>query len=338
LTIHTGGAARTTDVSEIRIGVSACLLGEQVRYDGGHKRNAFLLEDLARYVRFVPLCPEVGIGLGVPREPIRLVREDDAVFLRGASGADHTAALQRWAAAAIRGLRVQDVSGFVLKKGSPSCGLERVKVWDAAAERPTPDGRGLFAQALADGLPGLAMEEDGRLNDAGIREHFVDRVFGHARVRDFFAGPWDAAALVRFHAAEKMAVVAHDPERARALGRLVARQRELPRERLEDRYRELHAEALRRRATPGRQANALMHLAGHLKDVADGADRRELREAIEDYRNGLMPVAVPLALLARHLRAAGAEWARAQTYLEPYPKQLGLRGIIPRRRSRSRSA
>ena len=321
-------------MSEIRIGVSACLLGEQVRYDGGHKRNAFLLEELSPYVRFVPLCPEVGIGLGVPREAIRLVRQGSAVSLRGASGADHTEAMRRWAATAIRKLRAQDVSGFVLKKGSQSCGVGRVKVWDAAAERPTPDGRGLFAQALVDALPGLAIEEEGRLNDVGIREHFVDRVFGHARVRDFFDGPWDAAALVRFHTAEKIAVMAHDPERARELGRLVARRQEPSQRQVAHHYRELHAEALRRRATPGRQANALMHLAGHIKDSAGDADRRELREAIEDYRQGLMPIAVPLALLARHLRAADAGWARSQTYLDPYPKQLGVRArITPVRRS-----
>jgi uncharacterized protein YbbK (DUF523 family)/uncharacterized protein YbgA (DUF1722 family) len=322
------------EVSEIRIGVSACLLGEEVRYDGGHKRNAFLLEELARYVRFVPLCPEVGIGLSVPREPVRLVRRGNDVRLFGPAGVDHTEAMRRWAAVAIRGLREQDLSGFVLKKGSPSCGLERVKVWDEPEKRPTADGRGLFAQALVDALPGLPLEEEGRLHDPGIREHFVDRVFGHARVRDFFSGPWDAAALVHFHAAEKVAVMAHDPELARALGRLVAGQSDLTPGEVERRYRALHAEAFARRATPGRQANALTHLAGHLKDALDSADRGELRDAIDDYRRGLVPVAVPLALLSRHIRAAEAAWARSQTYLSPYPKELGLRGRItppPRR-------
>ena len=320
-------------MSEILIGVSACLLGEQVRYDGGHKRNAFLLEELAPHVRFVPVCPEVGIGLGVPRETIRLVRRSDRVRLTGSGGVDHTDAMRRWAATAVGELRERDLSGFVLKKGSPSCGFERVRVWDEGLARPSRRGRGLFAQALVDAMPSLAIEEEGRLSDPGLREHFVDRVFGHARVRDFFAGRWTAESLIRFHSAEKAAVLAHDAEAARRLGRLVAGRSRLDREQLARSYRALHGAAYARPATPGRQANALMHLAGHLKGGLGGSDRRELREATEDYRVGLVPVAVPLALLSRHLRAAGTDWARSQTYLRPYPKELGLRGAIskPRR-------
>ena len=259
-------------MGEIRIGVSACLLGEQVRYDGGHKRNSFLLEQLARHVRFVPVCPEVGIGLGIPRATIRLVRREGEVRLVGAGGADHTDSMRRWAAATLAELRHRDLSGFVLKKGSPSCGLERVKVRDEGSQRSSPGGRGVFAQALVEAMPGLAIEEEGRLNDPGLREHFVDRVFGHARVRDFFAGPWRPDGLVRFHAAEKVAVLAHDPGIARGLGRLVAARRELPPEELAGRYRRLHAEAFARPATPGRQANALMHLAGHLKQSLGSAE------------------------------------------------------------------
>jgi uncharacterized protein YbbK (DUF523 family)/uncharacterized protein YbgA (DUF1722 family) len=320
-------------MSEILIGVSACLLGEQVRYDGGHKRNAFLLQELASHVRFVPVCPEVGIGLGVPREGIRLVRRGDGVRLLGSAGVDHTAAMRHWAAMVTGELRERDLSGFVLKKGSPSCGLERVRVWDEGAQRPTPSGRGVFAEALVDAVPGLAIEEEGRLNDPGLREHFVDRIFAHARVRDFFAGRWTSGSLIRFHSAEKAAVMVHDLETARRLGRLVAGHRRLEPEQLARSYRALHGAAYARPATPGRQANALMHLAGHVKDRLGACDRRELREAIDDYRTGLVPAAVPLALLSRHLRAAGTDWARSQTYLRPYPKELGLRGVIskPRR-------
>jgi uncharacterized protein YbbK (DUF523 family)/uncharacterized protein YbgA (DUF1722 family) len=321
-------------MSEIRIGVSACLLGEQVRYDGGHKRNAFLIEELGSHVRFVPVCPEVAIGLGVPRETIRLVRRSDGVRLLGSAGVDHTDAMRRWAGTVMGELCEQDLSGFVLRMGSPSCGLERVRVWDEAVQRPSRQGRGVFAQALVDAMPGLAIEEEGRLHDPGLREHFVDRVFAHARVRDFFAGRWTAESLIRFHSAEKAAVMAHDVEAARRLGRLVAGHSRLEPKQLARSYRALHGAAYARPATPGRQANALLHLAGHLKDGLGSCDRKELREAIEDYRVGLVPVAVPLALLSRHLRAVGTDWARSQTYLRPYPRELGLRGVIskPRRR------
>jgi uncharacterized protein YbbK (DUF523 family)/uncharacterized protein YbgA (DUF1722 family) len=325
-------------MSEILIGVSACLLGEQVRYDGGHRRNAFLLEELAPHVRFVPVCPEVGIGLGVPRESIRLVRRGDRVRLLGSAGVDHTDAMRRWADAVMGELRERDLSGFVLKKGSPSCGLERVRVWDADVQRPSRQGRGVFAQALVDAMPTLAIEEEGRLNDPGLREHFVDRVFGHARVRDFFVGRWTAASLIRFHSAEKAAVLAHDVETAGRLGHLVAGQGRLGPQQLARSYRELHAAAFARPATPGRQANALLHLAGHLRGDLGSCDRQELREAIEDYRVGLVPVAVPLALLSRHLRAVGTEWARSQTYLRPYSKELGLRGVISKPRGWRRAA
>ena len=325
-------------MSDVLIGVSACLLGEQVRYDGGHKRNAFLLEDLAPHVRFVPVCPEVGIGLGVPREAIRLVRRGDRIRLLGSAGVDHTDAMRRWAETVTGELRERDLSGFVLKKGSPTCGLERVRVWDEGLERPARPARGAFAQALVDAMPTLAIEEEGRLNNPGLREHFADRVFAHARVRDFFAGRWTAESLIRFHSAEKAAVLAHDAESARRLGRLVAGQGRLQPELLARSYRELHGVAFARPATPGRQANALMHLAGHLKGALGSCDRQELREAIEDYRVGLVPVAVPLALLSRHLRAAGTEWARSQTYLQPYPKELGLRGLISKPRGGRRAA
>jgi uncharacterized protein YbgA (DUF1722 family) len=268
----------------------------------------------------------------VPRETIRLVRRDDRVRLLGSAGVDHTDAMRRWAGTVMGGLCEQDLSGFVLKKGSPSCGLERVRVWDEGVQRPSRPARGVFAQTLVEAMPGLAIEEEGRLNDPGLREHFVDRVFGHARVRDFFADRWTAESLIRFHSAEKAAVLAHDVETARRLGRLVAGHSRLEPEQLARSYRALHGAAFARPATPGRQANALMHLAGHLKDGLGSCDRKELREAIEDYRVGLVPVAVPLALLSRHLRAVGTEWARSQTYLRPYPKELGLRGVISKPR------
>ena len=315
-------------IDEIRVGVSSCLLGEEVRYDGGHKRDAFLTRDLARHVRLVPLCPEIEIGLGVPRETIRLERHGGEVRLVApASGADHTESMSRFSRAAAERIAAAGLDGYVLKKSSPSCGMERVKVYDENGS-PSPTGRGLFAEALIERLPLLPLEEEGRLRDPRLRERFAERVFGHARVRRFFAGPWAPSALVAFHTAEKLLVRVHDPPLAVELGRLVAEAGTRPREEIAVRYAELHARALARPATPGRHQDVLEHLAGHVKEEVSGADRAELQEAIVDFREGIVPLAVPLALLRRHIRAASAQWAAAQVYLEPAPKDLALRSRL----------
>ena len=205
--------------------------------------------------------------------------------------------------------------------------MERVKLYDENRS-PSRAGRGLFAAALIERLPLLPVEEEGRLRDARLREHFVARVFAHARVREFFASGWTAGELVDFHSREKMLVRVHDTGLALELGRLVAEAGELDRAELAARYTELHARALAQPATPGRHQDVLEHLAGHVKDDVSSADRAELQTAIEEYREGIVPLAVPLALLRRHLRAASAEWAAAQVYLEPAPRELGLRSRL----------
>jgi uncharacterized protein YbbK (DUF523 family)/uncharacterized protein YbgA (DUF1722 family) len=315
-------------MASVRVGISSCLLGEQVRYDGGHKRDAFLTEELARHVEFVPLCPEVEIGLGVPRPTLRLERRgDDVRMVVTESGEDLTGRMRSWAQGAAERIAAAELDGYVLKKGSPSCGMERVKVYDENAA-PARGGRGLFAAALMERLPLLPVEEEGRLRDARLREHFIARIFARARVREFLASDWGPAELVEFHAREKMFVRVHDPGLALELGRLVAEAGRLDRAKLAARYEELHARALATPATPGRHQDVLEHLAGHVKDEVSGADRADLQRAIEEYRDGIVPLAVPLALLRRHIRAASAEWAAAQVYLEPAPRELGLRSRL----------
>jgi uncharacterized protein YbbK (DUF523 family)/uncharacterized protein YbgA (DUF1722 family) len=315
-------------MASVRVGISSCLLGEQVRYDGGHKRDAFLTEELARHVEFVPLCPEVEIGLGVPRPTLRLERRgDDARMVVTESGEDLTGRMRSWAQGAAERIAAAELDGYVLKKGSPSCGMERVKVYDENGA-PARGGRGLFAAALMERLPLLPVEEEGRLRDARLREHFIARIFARARVRELLASDWGPAELVEFHAREKMFVRVHDPGLALELGRLVAEAGRLDRAKLAARYEELHARALATPATPGRHQDVLEHLAGHVKDEVSGADRAELQRAIEEYRDGIVPLAVPLALLRRHIRAASAEWAAAQVYLEPAPRELGLQSRL----------
>ncbi len=314
--------------SEIRIGVSACLLGEQVRFDGGHKRNEFITGILARHVTFVAACPEVDIGLGTPRETIHLVREIGGVRLKGTrSGTDHTPAMLAYAEKKAREIEKLDLSGYILKKDSPSCGMERVRVYEGAGA-PARSGRGLFAAALMARLPLLPVEEEGRLQDARRRENFIERVFAYRRVRNFWAKPRRRGDLVQFHTAEKFLLLAHDATAYARLGRLVASAKGIPRGELERRYVEAYMTALTCVATPRRHTNVLQHMAGHLKDLIGPEDRKDLAGMIEDYRRGFVPLVVPLTLLRHLVRRHGVSYLQGQVYLDPHPKELMLRNHV----------
>ncbi len=308
---------------EIRVGVSTCLLGQHVRFDGGHKKDAFVTGPLARFVALVPVCPEVELGMGTPRESVRLVRLGDGVRMVGhRSGTDHTDAMRRWAEGRVRELEGEDLCGYVLKKDSPSCGMERVKVYAKGPAART--GRGLFAEALMERMPLLPVEEEGRLNDPRLRENFVERVFAYRRLKDLLGSRWTVGDLVRFHTAEKLLVLAHDPAAYRALGRLVAAAKGRPRAEVAREYGQAFMRGLAKLATPGKHANVLQHMAGFFKDLPL-EERRELHEAIADYRHGLVPLVVPLTLLGHHVRRHGVAWLQSQSYLQPHPKELMLR-------------
>ena len=316
------------DEAPIRIGISACLLGREVRWDGGHKRDRFLTDVLAPFVEWVPVCPELEMGLGVPREPIRLVRREGSVRLVAErSGLDHTASMERLARRRARELRVLELCGYVLKKDSPSCGMERVRVY---GERGVPrkDGVGAFAAVLREQLPELPVEEEGRLCDPALRENWIERVFAYRRLRSFFAGRWSVGGLVRFHTAHKLQVLAHAPERYRALGRLVARAPTLDRGELRDRYQTEFMAALAERATRRRHVNVLEHVTGHFRERLDGASRAEVRRLVEDYRAGHVPLVVPITLIRHHVRAQGLSYLEGQVYLDPHPKELMLRNHV----------
>jgi uncharacterized protein YbgA (DUF1722 family)/uncharacterized protein YbbK (DUF523 family) len=317
-------AASASGGPPVRLGVSSCLLGERVRYDGGHKKDDFLTGLLARFVELVPVCPEVELGLGTPREPIRLQRDGDLVRLVAPkSGKDHTEPMQRFAERRVRALARLDLCGYVLKKDSPSCGMERVRVW--GGRMPSRDGRGAFAAVLMAELPLLPVEEEGRLRDPALRESFVERVFAYRRLKDLFQGRWTVGDLVSFHAAEKLLVLAHEPAAYQRLGRLVAGAKGAPRAEIARAYAEVYMSALARPAPRGRHVNVLQHMAGYLKDLASADERRELAEAIEDYRRGLVPLVVPVTLVKHHVRRHGIAYLAGQRYLEPHPKELMLR-------------
>ncbi len=329
---RTGTEATAADALEtpsgIRIGVSACLLGDEVRFDGGHKRDPFLTETLGPFVEWVRVCPEVEVGMGTPRESLRLIRMDGGIrMVTVKTGIDHTAAMVRYARQRVAALADQNLSGYVLKKDSPSCGMERVKVYDPHGS-PTRTGRGLFADALAARFPLLPMEEEGRLSDPRLRENFIERVFAYRRLQDLFATRWRVGDLVAFHTRHKLVLMAHSPQAYQQLGRVVGQAASAPRDTLRTEYCAAFMAALETMATPRRHTNVLQHMVGYFKGLLDDGSRAELLQTIEDYRLGLLPLVVPLTLLRHHVRQHRVAYLAGQVYLEPHPKELMLRNHV----------
>jgi uncharacterized protein YbgA (DUF1722 family)/uncharacterized protein YbbK (DUF523 family) len=316
------------DERPLRLGVSSCLLGEKVRFDAGHKRDRFVTDLLGNFVEWVPVCPELESGMGVPRPAMRLVRQGDALqLLEIASGRDHTARMRDYAEKRVRALGALDLCGYVLKKDSPSCGMTRVKVYaqKGGAKR---DGTGLFASALLRAFPNLPVEEEGRLNDPNLRENFIERVFAYWRLRELFRGRWTIGQVVGFHTAHKLQLMAHSPVAYAELGRRVASLKTTPRAAFRERYEADFMRALSQLATRGRNANVLQHAAGHLKKQLDGGSRTELSDLIHDYRRGLVPLVVPVTLIRHHVRRFDVEYLQGQVFLEPHPKELMLRNHV----------
>jgi uncharacterized protein YbgA (DUF1722 family)/uncharacterized protein YbbK (DUF523 family) len=299
-----------------RVGVSSCLLGEEVRFNGGHKRHRFLTDELGPYVDWVPYCPEVSIGLGTPREPIRLTADGRLVNRSGT--ADHTEAM------AALSLPDGGLDGYVFKAKSPSCGIRAIPRYGEDGTAARHDGRGLYADRVLTAFPLLAVEDEGRLNDAGLREAFCERIFATARLRSLFSGPWSAGDLVAFHARHKLQLLAHDPARYRAAGRVVARQ-----DQAEAAYRDLFLAAMASPATLGRTANALQHAYSRIGRQLDRPRRLDLVARIEACRRGEEPLSVPVALLAHYASGGDFPWLAGQTFLRPFPPELRLRHSVP---------
>src|SRR3954447_4328867 len=249
--------------SRVRLGIFACLLGDEGRFHGGHKRDRFLTDTLGPHVDWVRVCPEVEVGLGVPRETLRLVRVgDDVRMITTRTAVDHTDSMRTWARRRAEALASMDLRGYVLKKDSPSCGMERVKVYGGVG-LPSRTGVGLFAAALQVRMPTLPVEEDGRLTDPALRENFIERVFAYDRLAAVFAPRWTYGSLVAFHTRHKLSLLSHSTSAYRELGRLVAGGRDRPRGELRQAYEAQFMSALARPATRGRHTNVLMHMAGY---------------------------------------------------------------------------
>jgi uncharacterized protein YbgA (DUF1722 family)/uncharacterized protein YbbK (DUF523 family) len=299
-----------------------------VRFDGGHKRDRFITDLLGGFVEWVPVCPEVEVGMGIPRPAMRLVRDgDDVRMLEIASRRDHTRRMRSYASRRVRELRDLHLYGYVLKKDSPSCGMTRVKIY-AEKGMAKREGIGLYASALMDAYPNLPVEDEGRLNDPKLRENFIERVFAYRRLRDLFRGRWTRGQVVAFHTAHKLQLMAHSTVAYGKLGRLVAALKQTPRAAFRRQYESGFMEALAHVASRGRNANVLQHAAGHLKQLLDPASRGELSELIHDYRKGLVPLVVPVTLIGHHVRHHAVEYLKGQVFLEPHPKELMLRNHV----------
>jgi uncharacterized protein YbgA (DUF1722 family)/uncharacterized protein YbbK (DUF523 family) len=308
-----------------RVGASSCLLGDEVRFNGGHKRYRFLTDELGPHVDWVPYCPEVSIGLGTPREPIRLTADGRLVNRDGT--ADHTAAM------AALPLPATALDGYVFKAKSPSCGIRAIPRYRADGVAADHAGRGLYAARVLSAFGLLAVEDEGRLNDPGLREAFVERIFAAARLRGLLDDPcsdneWTAGDLVAFHARHKLQLLAHDPARYRAAGKVVAGAGTAPRSVVSAGYRDLFLGALACPATAGRNANALQHAYSRIGRVLDRPRRADLLARIEAYRRGEEPLSVPVALLAHYASGGDFPWLAEQTYLSPFPAGLGLRHAV----------
>jgi len=316
------------DDQPIRLGVSSCLLGAKVRFDGGHKRDRYLTDVLGEWFDWVPVCPELDIGLGIPRPTIRLIQgQDNPRLVEPKSGEDLTDRMEGYSQTKVDELMTKDLDGYILKRASPSCGMERVKVYTEAG-MPVTTGAGVFARVLMKKWPHLPVEEEGRLNDPQLRERFIEHVFCNHRWRTLKRRGPSRRSLISFHTAHKLLLRAHNEAGYRRLGQIVASAGTIPDEELFGLYEEEFHRVLMTKATRKRHANVLYHVLGYLKTVLDGFEKQEAVALIEDYRNDLVPLVVPVTLLRHHVAKHGIEYMQGQIYLDPHPRELMLRNRV----------
>ncbi len=313
----------------IRIGISACLLGERVRFDGGHKRDDFLTQTLGGYFDWISVCPEMEIGLGAPRDTLHLesslTSEPKLVFVK--SRTDISEKMRAYARTKLKYLKDLSLDGFLLKKNSPSCGKERVKLY-GKNNSVTRSGVGVFASLLMQTFPNLPVEEEGRLSNPILRENWIERVFAYHRLKALWNSPWKLRDLLSFHTQHKLTLLAHSPQAYQRLGKLLATAKGVDRDTLKERYEKEFMTAMEKPATAGRHANVLEHIIGYFKNNLDTDSRRELATQIKDYQKGIVPLIVPITLIHHHLRTIKIPYLEEQSYLHPHPKELALRNHV----------
>ncbi|MBN1663635.1 MAG: DUF523 and DUF1722 domain-containing protein [Deltaproteobacteria bacterium] len=313
---------------KLRIGISACLLGHPVRYDGGHKHDRFLTDTLGRYVEYVPVCPEVECGLGVPREAMRLIGSPDKPrLITIKTRQDITPRMTAWAGKRLRELEAEGLCGFIFKSKSPSSGMERVKVY---GENGVPSGSaaGIFARAFMDYFPLIPCEEEGRLHDPALRENFVERIFTARRWRRAVNEQNRLRAVVDFHTRNKYLLMSHSTKHLSEMGRIVAEGKKTAIRDVVAFYQALLMEALALKATSRKHANVLMHMLGYFKKELNAAEKQEMLAVIDEYRREWIPLIVPVTLMNHYIQKYGQAYLKEQTYLNPHPAELRLRNHV----------
>lgn len=314
--------------SAIKIGVSTCLLGEKVRFDGGHKHSRYITQTLGLFFEFVPVCPETECGLEIPREAMRLVGNvDHPRLVTNKTRIDHTEQMLSWAVSRLDDLEKENLCGFIFKKDSPSSGLYRVKVYNEKGQA-VKSGRGLFAAAFTARFPRVPVEEEGRLHDPVLRENFIEQVFALKRWREVLEKKKSVGNLVDFHTREKLLFMAHSPGHYREMGRLVAEGKKMSPSDLYNQYEGLLIGALSLRATAAKHTNVLMHVMGYFKKQLSTDEKQEILELIGNYRSGFLPLIVPVTLLNHFVRKYRQPYLSDQTYLNPHPLDLQLRNHV----------
>ena len=315
-------------MSQIPVGISTCLLGKEVRHDGGHKHSRYCTQVLSKHFEFRSICPELEAGLGVPRPAIHLREYPEGMRIIETKGqADHTAAMEGFIDDVIPTL--SNLRGYILMAKSPSCGMERIKVHNEDGQVTRRDGRGMFADALLQAYPLMPVEEEGRLNDNMIRENFIERVFAYADWLQNVAGEQlTAKALINFHTRHKFQLLAHSEKIYRQLGPMLGDLKSEPLESIADRYIHLFMEAMSKKVSRGSHINAMQHLLGYLKDAMGEEDRKVMLEQMDAYHRGEVPLVVPMTLLRMAQRREPVDYLSAQQYLTPYPDELGLRNNV----------
>lgn len=310
---------------KIRIGISACLLGQPVRFDGGHKHDRYITDTLGQYLDFVPVCPEVESGFPIPRETLRLFGDPDTPrLITSRTQIDHTDRMTTWAEKRVRELESENLCGFIFKSDSPSSGLMRVKVYNAKG-MPEKKGVGLFARAFVQHFPLLPVEEEGRLNDPKLRETFIEQIFTLKHWREHIAMGPHIKNLVGFQTRYKLLLMSHSPANANAMGKLVAEGKQIPIESVYDRYEKLLTETLRMKTTIKKHLNVLEHILGYFKKQLTGDEKKEMLEILDRYRHEFVPLIVPVTLLNHYVRKYDEPYLKEQVYLNPHPIELKLR-------------